>query len=117
MGIDKLRLISNHFPCPWFVDEVNEDRSLPREVRKFDLQFRNHGENLLSYDTVCRITSRKGAEPGFFLQLNFQAFPGGGIRHILELNPNKLRHGWLDPPAALGKNFWSQVPRYEGLAY
>ena len=96
MGIDKLRLISPVFPLPEFIHEVNEDQTCPKWLRKYQVLFRNPQKPHIQNDTVCRINTRKGIEPAFFLQLNFKAFPGGVLRQIIELNPNKLHKGCWD---------------------
>ena len=105
MGIDKLRLISTRFSRSEFIHEINEDQSLPRELRQYDVKVLGSQELRIRHDTICRIYTRRGIEPAFFLQLNFRAFPGGGIRHIIELNPNKLCQGCLDLLNLLEKIF------------
>jgi hypothetical protein len=94
MGIDKLRLISTKFPRPEFIQEVNHDQMLPKEDRKFEARLLNPNDCYLHRDSVCRINTRRKIEPAFFLQLNFQAFAGDALRHIIELNPNKLPNGF-----------------------
>jgi hypothetical protein len=111
MGIDKIRLISTRAPVQAFIDSVNEDQTKPfKESREFIVLFRNPEENFVRHDTVCRISTRKGVEPGFFLQLNFRAFIGGGIRQIFECNPNKMRRGWLDLSVLLERVFGLEFP-------
>jgi hypothetical protein len=105
MGIDKLRLISAIFPRSEFIQEINEDQVLPREFRKYEVRFLYSQPSRIQNDSVCRIITRRGIEPAFFLQLNFQAFRGSGVRQIIELNPNRLRNGCQDLLSLLEKIF------------
>jgi hypothetical protein len=113
MGIDKLRLISTIPPRGDFLDEVNEDASMPKSTgpkRLFRVTSMGGEMNMVRKNTVCRVVIRRGIEPGFFLQLNFSAFAGDRIRHILELNPNKLRHGFSDLNHLLERIFGRDFP-------
>jgi hypothetical protein len=111
MGIDKLRLISTQFPRPEFVNEVNEDQMyFPKELRKFDARLLSSNHLGLQRDSVCKISTRRGIEPQFYLHTNFQAFPGDVIRHLVEFNPNKLRNGYLDLVNLLDRIFGPYRP-------
>ncbi len=95
MGVDKLRLITDNPPWPEFIESVNQDMALPsgfRDKRVYEVRFRNPLEERLEMATKATITTRKGIEPFFFLQMN-SSVPGQGSRTILELNPNKLPEG------------------------
>ena len=95
MGIDKLRLVSDRFPCQSFVDEVNAQLKLPREERIYNIGFKGNIDNVVLSrltGTPIRITTVKRVSPAFFLELN-HVVPDGRIVNILECNPNKFPRG------------------------
>jgi hypothetical protein len=113
MGIDRLRLISKRPPCREFFEEINEDLNQTKNAgvkRLFKVQSMLGELSIVRENTVCRIVTRHGIEPGFFLQLNFSAFAGDCIRYILEFDPNKLRYGFSDLNYLLNRIFGHNCP-------
>ena len=94
MGLDKLRLISRFQPRFSFLEVLELDLHLPLDQSKYDIQISNP-ERMLVERTRCSVSTRKGIQPAFFLQLNYFAFKQGLV-HILEVNPNKLPEGNRD---------------------
>src|SRR5262245_59734796 len=92
MGLDKLRLISRRAPSDTFLAEVNAEKVLREDQRRFVITTRNPSESHIARTSMCTISSTKHAFTGFFLQMHYNV-PGTGRIHVLELNPNKLPHG------------------------
>ena len=95
MGLDKLRLVAHLGPQDSFLEELNNDLTLPREFRAFSVQFRNTEEYRVKPTTRCSITPGRGRSPFFFLQMNC-SIPSKGNVHVFELNPNNLDGGFAE---------------------
>ena len=103
MAIDKICLVSTLAPSSAFLAQVNRDLFRSLSQRRFKFKYRQSEFSVITEESRCTVSTKKGITPAFSLLLNY----GVHQRYLLELNPATLPNGAHDLTSLLKEIGWS----------